>query len=128
MLEVSKTIVFDAAHHLPETPKGHKCSGMHGHTWRIRVWVTGEVDPVKGWIVDFHELESIIRAKAIDRLDHTVLNITIQNPTTEHLAMWLYAKVAEPIANAGARVTRIEIQEGEDCWCTFTIPAPCRTA
>lgn len=124
MIEVSKTIVFDAAHHLPETPPDHKCSGMHGHTWKLRVWVTGDVDPVKGWIVDFHELDRICHEHAISKLDHKVMNLTIHNPTTEHLAMWIYGAVAEPIAGAGARVTRIEIQEGEDCWCTLTIPAP----
>lgn len=121
MLEVSKTITFDAAHQLPGTPKTHKCAGLHGHTWRLRIWVTGPVDQVTGWIVDFHKLESIIRREAIDKIDHTCLNDTIPNPTTEHLAIWLVGRLSKALrVEAGVRISKIEIQEGADCWCTWT--------
>lgn len=121
MLEVSKTIVFDAAHSLPGTPPGHKCAGLHGHTWRIRVWVRGEVNPASGWIVDFHLLESIIREEAIDELDHSILNDSIPNPTTENLALWLVGRLAKPLrVKASVSISRIEIQEGEDCWCSWS--------
>lgn len=124
MLEVAKTIEFSAAHRLPAIPDGHKCSGLHGHMWTVRVWVTGEVDPVTGWIVDFAELETIVRREAIDTLDHSVLNDAIANPTAENLCMWLYGRIAEPLTSIGARVTRIDIRENRDMWCRLTVEDP----
>ncbi len=121
MIEVTKTIVFDAAHRLPGTPEGHKCAGLHGHTWRVKLWVTGEVDAKTGWIIDFHDLESIVREHAIDYLDHTDMNQTIENPTTENLALWLHEKTQQPLSAEGVAITKIEIQEGDDCWCTLTV-------
>ena len=34
---------FDAAHWLPNVPEGHKCGRMHGHTYRVRLEVSGDV-------------------------------------------------------------------------------------
>ena len=80
------------------------------------------MDPEKGWIVDFHDLETIVRQSAIDKIDHTNLNDTLPNPTTENLAMWLYERIAGPLQDIGATISRIDIQEGEDCWCTLRVP------
>ena len=30
---------FEAAHHLPEVPAAHKCSNVHGHSYRVRVTI-----------------------------------------------------------------------------------------
>jgi len=122
-LEVSKTISFDAAHQLPGTPAGHKCAGLHGHTWRVRVWVTGELDQERGWVADFHDLESILRREAFDLLDHQILNDLIPNPTVENLALWILNAIGEPLGSLDLVVTRVEIQEGDGCWCSLTVLA-----
>lgn len=39
---------FDSAHWLPNVPGGHKCKAMHGHTYRIRLEVSGDVGAETG--------------------------------------------------------------------------------
>ena len=48
-----KDFTFEAAHHLPHVPEGHKCGRLHGHSFMVRLEITGEVDPHTGWIMDF---------------------------------------------------------------------------
>lgn len=68
-----KDFTFEAAHHLPHVPKGHKCGRLHGHSFMVRLEITGEVDPHTGWIMDFAELKAAFKP-TYDRLDHYYLN------------------------------------------------------
>ena len=56
-----KDFTFEAAHHLPHVPEGHKCGRLHGHSFMVRLEITGEVDPHTGWIMDFAELKAAIK-------------------------------------------------------------------
>ncbi len=51
-----KDFTFEAAHRLPNVPNGHKCGRLHGHSFVVRLEITGEVDKHTGWIIDFAEL------------------------------------------------------------------------
>lgn len=124
MLEISRTFELQAAHRLPYTPEGHKCHAMHGHTWRVRIVVTGPIDPVLGWIVDYGDLDAAWMGHVHRRLDHTVLNDTIPNPTTECISGWIYAALQPPLAKVGARLIRIEIDEGSRNRCVLTAEEP----
>ena len=89
-----KTFTFEAAHRLPSFPDGHKCRRLHGHSYRVDVVVAGEVDPAKGYLIDFGELKAAcepVRA----RLDHYYLNEIegLENPTAEVLAAWIWAQL-----------------------------------
>ncbi|MBB8590211.1 6-carboxytetrahydropterin synthase, partial [Escherichia coli] len=48
-----KDFTFEAAHRLPNVPNGHKCGRLHGHSFVVRLEITGEVDKHTGWIIDF---------------------------------------------------------------------------
>ena len=37
MLKITRTNTFEAAHHLPLTPAGHKCKNVHGHSYSVTV-------------------------------------------------------------------------------------------
>ena len=41
-MEIFKEFTFEAAHDLPNTPEGHKCRRLHGHSFRIRLAVEGD--------------------------------------------------------------------------------------
>ena len=41
-----KDFTFEAAHRLPHVPEGHKCGRLHGHSFMVRLEITGEVDPI----------------------------------------------------------------------------------
>lgn len=124
MLEISRTFDLQAAHRLPYTPEDHKCHRLHGHTWTVRLVVTGPLHPVLGWIVDYADVDAIWTEKVYEKLDHTCLNDTIPNPTTEIIAAWIYAAVQPPFAKLGCRVLRIEVGEGGRNMCTLVIDPP----
>ena len=94
-IEIAKEFHFEAAHHLPEVPEGHKCRRLHGHSYRFEVRLRGRVDPKLGWLCDFQEIRAATQP-LIDRfLDHYYLNDVagLENPTSENLAIWLWDKL-----------------------------------
>lgn len=82
---------IEAGRYLPRLPTEHHCAHMHGHTFVIQVYVTGNVDEKIGWIMDLNELDERIQPVR-HMLDHKVLNniAGLENPTTEQLARWIW--------------------------------------
>jgi 6-pyruvoyltetrahydropterin/6-carboxytetrahydropterin synthase len=93
-MEIYKEFSFDSAHFLPNVPDGHKCKNMHGHTYRLRVFIKGELDPHLGWIMDFKELKDAL-ANVIDQLDHKLINDIkgLENPTAENITVWIWGQI-----------------------------------
>ncbi len=94
MMQIYKDFHFDAAHSLPNVPDNHKCKRVHGHTYRVKIVLQGDVDPHYGWIEDFGSIKKVCKP-IIDRLDHYYLNEIpgLENPTAEVIAMWLWDKI-----------------------------------
>jgi 6-pyruvoyltetrahydropterin/6-carboxytetrahydropterin synthase len=92
--EIYRTFSFDAAHYLPKVPEGHKCGGMHGHTYTVELRLAGEVDPVAGWVRDFGDVKEAFKPLEV-LLDHHVLNDVpgLDNPTSELLAQWIWDRL-----------------------------------
>ena len=63
-------LVFSSAHFI--TYAGHRCEGLHGHNYRARVSVDGELDPADKLVFDFLELKRIMR-RLCGEIDHLVL-------------------------------------------------------
>ena len=93
-MEIYKEFSFDSAHFLPNVPEGHKCKNMHGHTYRLRVFIEGELDVHLGWIMDFKELKDSL-ASVIDQLDHKLINDIkgLENPTAENITVWIWQQI-----------------------------------
>lgn len=89
-----KDFTFEAAHRLPHVPEGHKCARLHGHSFMVRLEITGEVESHSGWIMDFAELTAAFMP-TYQRLDHHYLNdiAGLENPTSEVLAQWIWHQV-----------------------------------
>ncbi len=87
---------FEAAHSLPHVPPGHKCARMHGHSYAIELAIEGEIDPQRGWLMDFAEIDEYAMP-VIRRLDHQVLNEIdgLSNPTSELLAVWIWNQLSQ---------------------------------
>ena len=103
---------FDSAHFLPNVPHGHKCSRMHGHTYRIRIEIVGKIDEKSGWIMDYAALKTVWH-EIKEQLDHKTLNDVIPNPTCELIAGWIALKLGE--AGDCFFPDRIELRETEHC-------------
>lgn len=93
-VRLSKSFTFEAAHHLPTFPDGHKCRRLHGHSFRVDVVLAGEVDPARGYLVDFGEIKAACEPLRT-RLDHYCLNdiAGLANPTAEVLAAWIWERL-----------------------------------
>lgn len=122
--EITKRFTFEAAHRLPHVPPGHKCANVHGHSFAVEVTVRGPIDPHLGWIVDFATLAAAW-APLHQLVDHRLLNDVegLQNPTSEHLALWVMERLSVALAPAGVVVSRVHLSETCTSSCTLTLPA-----
>lgn len=93
---ITKIFTFEAAQTLPNVPLGHKCTKMHGHSFKIEISVKGEVDPHTGWIYDHAKITKAM-APLLEQLDHAYLNEVegLENPTIENMCSWFW-KQLEP--------------------------------
>jgi 6-pyruvoyltetrahydropterin/6-carboxytetrahydropterin synthase len=107
-MEIFREITFEAAHRLPNVPEGHRCAGMHGHSYRVEVHVRGDADAVTGWIMDFGDIDAAFRPLR-EQLDHRCLNEVpgLGNPTCENLSRWIWEGLADalPLAAVVVRET-----------------------
>jgi len=81
---------------------------MHGHTYRLRVWLKGKPDAKLGWIIDFAELKKIVEP-VVAELDHKCMNNVkgLENPTCELIAVWIWDNIKAQLPD----LTRIELHE-----------------
>jgi 6-pyruvoyltetrahydropterin/6-carboxytetrahydropterin synthase len=93
-MDIFKSFTLEAAHRLPNVPEGHKCARLHGHSFRVELHVSGELDPHTGWVMDFADLKAIFQP-LYRRLDHHYLNEIegLENPTSERLAVWIWERL-----------------------------------
>jgi 6-pyruvoyl tetrahydropterin synthase/QueD family protein len=89
-----KSFTFESAHRLPNLPDGHKCKRLHGHSFRCEIEVTGDVDPVTGFVMDFADVKAACRPLR-DQLDHRFLNEIpgLENPTSEVICRWIWDRL-----------------------------------
>lgn len=99
---------MEAAHCLPNTPVNHKCANVHGHSYRIRLEITGDPDPVTGWIFDWDLLTNAF-AEVMQAADHQMLNKIpgLDNPTCELFAAWIWKTIKPRVAGL-SKVTVFE--------------------
>ncbi len=118
-MEISKEFTIEAAHRLPNVPPGHKCERLHGHSFCIEVWVTGEPDPETGWIMDYSEIDDAFQP-IFDRLDHNYMNDIegLSNPTSENLARFVWQRLAPSLTG----LSKIVIRETCNTACVYHGP------
>jgi 6-pyruvoyltetrahydropterin/6-carboxytetrahydropterin synthase len=108
IMELKQHFQIESARFLPNLEPGHPCSRMHGHSFKIILTLKGPVDPVKGWVMDYHVISKVMEP-ILQKLDHRVLNEVegLSNPTSEMLAKWIFDEVKKCIP----LITEINISE-----------------
>lgn len=125
MYRIGKLFRFEAAHHLPGLPVGHKCARPHGHSYTAEVTVvTGGELTGPGFVVDFAELTAL-GAYLDASFDHQDLNSVLSvAPTSEnlaaHLYLWCRANLALP---DGVRVEKVRVSETRSTFAEYA-PVP----
>ncbi len=109
---VSRKAHFNAAHRLYRKDWSDeknlevfgKCSNpnYHGHNYDLIVSVTGNIDPITGFVMDMKLLKEIIQKEVEEPFDHKNLNLEVEdfktlNPTSENIAVVIYNKIKPKI-------------------------------
>ncbi|MFF7950676.1 6-carboxytetrahydropterin synthase QueD [Streptomyces griseorubiginosus] len=115
-MEIFREFTFEAAHHLPNVPEGHKCARLHGHSYKVIVHVEAPVEPEAGWVMDFGDLKKAFKPLEA-RLDHYYLNDIegLENPTSEVLARWIWERLKPTLPDLSALTVRETCTSG----CTY---------
>lgn len=115
-VELSKTFAFEAAHQLPGVPEGHKCGRIHGHSFRVEIHVSGDVDERQGWFFDHAQISRAMEP-LIRELDHNFLNEVkgLEVPTIERIARWFWEKLHPSFPG----LSRIVVHETAQASCTY---------
>ncbi len=116
-MDVFKTFTFEAAHRLPHVPEGHKCARLHGHSFRVEVHVSGEVDGKTGWVMDFADIKAAFDPVR-ERLDHRYLNDIegLENPTSENVARYIWRVLAPCLSG----LSKLVVHETCTAGCIYT--------
>lgn len=83
MFYLEKTIEISAAHKL-ELDYSSKCQELHGHNFQVTIFCKSETLNKNGMIIDFNTIKD-----KINILDHSNLNSSIPQPTSENIAQYI---------------------------------------
>lgn len=95
-----------------------KCNyvNYHGHNYELIVKISGEVDPVTGYLIDLKLLSDLIKVHVLEKFDHKNLNLDTEefknlNPTAENIAMVIHTILRAQIdARYDLRITLYETE------------------
>jgi 6-pyruvoyltetrahydropterin/6-carboxytetrahydropterin synthase len=128
MYTVFKDFTFCAAHAV----RGHTggCQNLHGHNYRVRVYVSAEQLDGLGMVLDFADLKRTV-AQIAGHFDHQTINdhppFDEINPTAELLSEFVYRRFQEELVRGGlgdgrVRLGRVEVWENESSCAIFELP------
>jgi 6-pyruvoyltetrahydropterin/6-carboxytetrahydropterin synthase len=101
-----------------------KCSNRngHGHNYTLEVTVSGEIDPVSGFVVDLKDLKGVLEHEVVSIYDHRHLNLEVPEfkstiPTTENIAIAIWQRLDGKIP--GAKLHRVRVYELPDLFADY---------
>src|SRR5512137_629492 len=63
---IYKEVQIDTSHRLLYYEG--KCANLHGHRWKVEIWMEGEPDPVTKILIDYSMIKKIV-----DQYDHQII-------------------------------------------------------
>ncbi len=123
MYQLTKSVMFDAAHQLRDYPG--KCANLHGHTYKLEVCIAGEKVSEIGMLYDFFDMKKLMQG-VTDQLDHHFINDIAPfdeiNPTAENLAYYIYQTLKRELAaqNPALILKHVQVWETPTCSATYS--------
>jgi 6-pyruvoyltetrahydropterin/6-carboxytetrahydropterin synthase len=123
MYELKIISNFAAAHRLREF--NGECENLHGHNWKIEVYVTGETLGKDGLLCDFRLIKDETK-RILTKLDHKFLNdldpFRIRNPSSENIAFHIFKSLSQELNNDHFRVSKVTAWESDSACATYAEP------
>jgi 6-pyruvoyltetrahydropterin/6-carboxytetrahydropterin synthase len=120
MFELKIITHFSAAHQLKEFRGA--CESLHGHNWKIEVFVTSDVLDDSGVVIDFRILKKHV-GHIMETLDHTFLNdlnpFKDMNPSSENIARYVAEQLAPLLEKRQIAVSRVTAWESDNACATY---------
>ena len=121
MYELKVLTHFAAAHQRKMV--GEKCENLHGHNWKVEVYLRGEKLNRAGVLIDFGEIKQNV-AEIMRHLDHKFLNEagifgTDYPPSSENIAHYIATQLQDRIHQRGVEVSRVSAWESENACATY---------
>jgi 6-pyruvoyltetrahydropterin/6-carboxytetrahydropterin synthase len=114
MYEVKIVTQFAAAHRL-ENFNG-KCESLHGHNWKVEVFLGGKDLNGTGLLMDFGVVKARTK-EVLEEIDHKYLNelaaFQDRNPSSENLACYLYERLGAILNSDRVKVCRVNVWESD---------------
>jgi 6-pyruvoyltetrahydropterin/6-carboxytetrahydropterin synthase len=120
MYEIKIESSFSGAHHL----RGYdgKCENLHGHNWKIEVFVSSSALGENGMVLDFRRLKETTQA-VLETLDHRYLNeipyFAEVNPSSENIAKYIFDRMRNRLGGKGMRVTKVTAWESPEACASY---------
>jgi len=120
MYELKIVSQFAAAHQLREYQGG--CENLHGHNWKVEVFVKGEKLGQDGLLIDFRIIKNATK-EVLEDLDHTFLNelenFREQNPSSENIARYIFESLDRRLKDENVKVSRVSAWESDSACATY---------
>jgi len=115
------TSEFSAAHQLKEY--GGKCEALHGHNWRVEVYVKSSVPDKIGMVMDFADIKKAANL-ILAELDHKNLNeiqpFRDKNPTAENISLWVFNQLLSKINSDNIKLSKVRVWETETSCASYS--------
>lgn len=123
MYELKIVAHFSAAHQLKMVAE--KCENLHGHNWKIEVYVAGKSLNHAGVLVDFGEIKQHV-SDIMKRLDHKFLNELDYfkdktPPSSENIVCYVATSLQAMIKEPEIHVSRVSAWESENACATYIV-------
>ena len=120
MYELKIETKFAAAHQLRNY--GGRCERLHGHNWRVEVFIATEVLNDIGLAMDFKDIKDAANEQ-LAVLEHAFLNevfpFTEINPSSENIAKWLFEALSKKLNTETAQVSMITVWESDNACASY---------
>ncbi len=115
MYELKVTGDFAAAHKLAMVTE--KCENLHGHNWKVELYIKSDSLNDAGVVMDFGILKKYLR-EILGKLDHKYLNELLpfkeKNASSENIARFISFEIDNKLKFPGISVSKVVVWESDD--------------